>query len=100
MHWICISAKVCTRELQKSHQTTYTDADTILSGPLIPKLQSLTLFFLDILFSVDYELLSALAWRHEHGIGLESLVVQECCMHRDEVKIKFEEQVKDVTWED
>ena len=70
--------KVCTRELQKSHQTTYTDTDTILSGPLVHKLQSLTLFFLDILFGMDYELLNVLAWRHEHGIGLESLVVQEC----------------------
>lgn len=60
----------------------------------------MTLSNLDILFCNNTKLSDTLMWRRVCNVGLESLVVRSCCVDRDRDRIRFEELVKDVTWED
>lgn len=60
----------------------------------------MTLSYLDTPSGKDEKLSDILAWRREHNVGLESLVVQSCRVDSDGFKMKFEGLVEKVTWED
>jgi hypothetical protein len=67
--------------------------------PTAPKLQSLTLRNLDILFRAPRKLLDTLDGRSGHRVGLESLVIQSCRVTTGEYEEDLRDRVEKVTWE-
>ena len=88
--------EVCTVEGVKSHVTAHTPTDT----PIAPKLKSLSCRNVDLLYKTHRKLLDALRWRHDHGVGLESLNLQSCRVPTDEYKTDLEDVVEEVVWDD
>jgi len=69
------------------------------SGQAVPKLESLTLSHLDILFGYEETLLDVLKERRNRNVGLKKLAVQSCRVHKDEYKSKIRNLVKKVKWD-
>ena len=67
---------------------------------LAPKLQSLTLRNLDVLFERYRKLLDVLEERRNHHIGLESLAVERCRMPPGVCEVDLRDRVERVTWND
>jgi len=67
---------------------------------LVPKMESLTICHLDILYGRGEELLGVVGGRYHHGLGLERLVVRSCRVHEVGDDAKIREVVKEVKWED
>jgi len=65
----------------------------------LPKLESLTLADLDILFDSEEELLNVLKWRRDCNVGLRKLVVRSCRVHRAQYVSNLRELVKEVKWD-
>lgn len=65
--------------------------------PLVPKLKSLTLSHLDVLYGLNLELLTVLKGRRDQNIGLKNLIVRSCRTHEGD-KEKLREVVKKVKW--
>ena len=68
------------------------------SGQLVPKLESLALSHLDLLFDVEGDLLDVLEERHHFHIGLKKLVIQSCRVHEGAYRSKLRKLVKMVKW--
>lgn len=87
-----------TGQLPKLFSTTH--MCTVKSDqPTAPKLQSLTLRNLDILFEVHHKLLDTLDRRSGHRVGLESLVIYSCRVTTGEYEEDLRDRVEKVTWE-
>lgn len=70
------------------------------SDPKIaPKLEWLVLSDLDILFDSEEKLLSVLKQRRDCNIGVKTLVVRSCRVHKEECRSKLGKLVKKVKWE-
>jgi len=65
---------------------------------VFPKLESLTLSYLDILFGHEEKLLAVLKGRRDCNIGLKNLVIQSCRVHKVELRSKLRKLVKEVKW--
>jgi hypothetical protein len=66
---------------------------------ITPKLQSLTLRDLDVLLTVQHQLLDTLEKRSRHHVGLKNLVVHSCRVTTSEYAVDLRDRVKKVTWE-
>ena len=66
---------------------------------IFPKLESLTLSDLDILFGYDEKLLGVLKGRRDCNIGLKKLFIHSCRVHRVEWKSELKKLVKGVKWQ-
>jgi len=64
-----------------------------------PKLESLTLSDLDILFDCEDDLLGVLKGRRDCNVGLRKLVIRSCRVHKAEYASKLRELVKEVKWD-
>jgi len=67
---------------------------------LVPKLESLTVCHLDILFGRDEELFGVARGRYHHALDLKRLVVRSCQVHEEGGDARLREVVKKVKWED
>lgn len=66
---------------------------------ITPKLESLTLAHLDIVYGSERDLLDFLKQRRHHEGGLKMLVVRSCKVHRVEYKLELKQLVKVFRWE-
>ena len=80
-------------------QMTYTRADEPAQS-IAPKLVSLKLFRLDLLYDVCDDLLVYLQCRRDQEVGLKLLVIRSCRVHSEEDISGFEKVVNEVEWSD
>ena len=78
---------------------TYTRADEP-TQPIAPKLVSLKLIRLDLLYDVCDDLLVYLQCRRDQNVGLKQLVILSCRVHSEEDISGFEKVVNKVEWSD